>query len=52
MGFLDGWQAMIYHFLHAFWCPLLIDLFYLEMKQQKQTETQAGERVSKTAVAR
>jgi len=32
-GFLDGWQAWIYHFLHALWCPLLIDLFYLELKK-------------------
>jgi hypothetical protein len=31
-GFLDGWRAIIYHFLHALWCPLLIDLFYLEMR--------------------
>ncbi len=52
MGFLDGWQAMLYHFLHAFWCPLLIDLFYLEMKQQKQVDHNAKEQASKTAVAR
>jgi hypothetical protein len=52
MGFLDGWQAMVYHFLHAFWCPLLIDLFYLEMKQQKLSQRPAAEPISKTAVAR
>jgi hypothetical protein len=31
-GFLDGWRAIIYHILHALWYPLLIDLFYLEMR--------------------
>jgi glycosyltransferase involved in cell wall biosynthesis len=31
-GMLDGWTAITYHFLHALWCPLLIDLFYLEMR--------------------
>lgn len=33
-GFLDGWQALVFHFLHAFWCPLLIDLFYLELRDK------------------
>jgi len=32
LGFLDGRQAVIYHFLHALWYPLLVDLFYLEMR--------------------
>jgi hypothetical protein len=31
-GFLDGWRAIIYHVLHGLWYPLLIDLFYLEMR--------------------
>jgi hypothetical protein len=35
-GILDGWRAMVYHFLHALWCHLLIDLFYLEMRAKKR----------------
>ncbi len=46
-GFLDGWQAVVYHFLHAFWCPLLIDLFYLEMKE---TRKQAGKTAASAKV--
>ncbi|RMG89672.1 MAG: glycosyltransferase family 2 protein [Chloroflexi bacterium] len=29
-GFLDGRRAVAYHFLHALWFPMLIDIFYLE----------------------
>ena len=47
LGFLDGWQAVVYHFLHAFWCPLLIDLFYLEMKE---TRKQADKTVASAKV--
>jgi hypothetical protein len=35
-GFLDGKSAFAYHFLHALWYPMLIDLKYLELKQQHQ----------------
>lgn len=31
-GFLDGWQAVAYHFLQALWFPMLIDVLYLERK--------------------
>lgn len=31
LGFLDGRQGLVYHFLQAFWFWLLIDLKYLEM---------------------
>jgi glycosyltransferase involved in cell wall biosynthesis len=30
---LDGWKALIYHFLQAFWYPLLIDIYFLEMSR-------------------
>jgi hypothetical protein len=33
-GFLDGKEAFVYHFLHALWYPLLIDVKYLELKRQ------------------
>ena len=32
-GLLDGTAGFTYHFLHALWYPLLIDLKYLEMKR-------------------
>lgn len=31
-GVLDGRWALVYHFLQAFWYPLLIDLYFLERK--------------------
>lgn len=34
-GFLDGKEAFIYHFLHALWYPMLIDIQYLEIKKMK-----------------
>lgn len=36
-GFLDGKEAFIYHFLHALWYPLLIDVKYLELKKQARS---------------
>jgi glycosyltransferase involved in cell wall biosynthesis len=38
-GFLDGREAIIYHFLHAFWYPMLIDIYFLEMKSRRHMET-------------
>jgi glycosyltransferase involved in cell wall biosynthesis len=35
-GFLDGRAALIYHFLHALWYPLLTDVKYLEMKRAQR----------------
>jgi glycosyltransferase involved in cell wall biosynthesis len=32
LGFLDGMAGFIYHFLHEFWFPLLIDAKLLELK--------------------
>lgn len=32
LGFLDGIAGFIYHFLHEFWFPLLIDAKFLELK--------------------
>jgi len=33
-GLLDGKEAFIYHFLQGLWFPLLIDIKYMEMRQQ------------------
>ena len=38
LGFLDGKQGFIFHFLHGFWFPFLIDVKYLEMKKRKCVE--------------
>jgi hypothetical protein len=35
-GFLDGRQAFTYHFMHALWYRLLIDMKYLELKKERQ----------------
>src|SRR5262249_24800743 len=36
MGFLDGREALISQLLQAFWFPLLIDTYYLEMKRSDE----------------
>jgi len=33
-GFLDGWQAVAFHFLQALWFPMLIDILCLELKRR------------------
>lgn len=38
-GILDGWPAFAFHFLHALWFPMLIDIFYLERKLLKRVAT-------------
>jgi len=35
-GFLDGRDALVYHFLHALWYQLLIDVKYLEMLRESR----------------
>lgn len=35
-GFLDGRAALVYHFLQAWWYPLIIDVRYLELKAAHQ----------------
>lgn len=37
-GFLDGSRAFSYHFLHALWYPMLIDIKYLELKARALVE--------------
>lgn len=34
LGFLDGKEGFIYHFLHSFWFRFLVDIKYEEMRQQ------------------
>ena len=40
-GFLDGKAGFVYHFLHALWYPLLIDVKYLEMKVRQPRDAEA-----------
>lgn len=35
-GFLDGRMAFIFHFFHALWYPMLIDVKYLEEKMRRR----------------
>lgn len=42
-GFLDGTTALTYHFLHALWYPLLIDLYYLEMRPSASRPSEVPE---------
>lgn len=35
-GLLDGWRAVLYHFLQAFWYPLLIDVNFLEEAERSR----------------
>ena len=34
-GFLDGREALAYHFLQGLWFPMLIDIKYLELKRSR-----------------
>lgn len=38
LGFLDGKEGFVYHFLHGLWYRFLIDIKYLEMKHQRQNK--------------
>ena len=38
LGFLDGKEGFVYHFLQGFWFWFLIDLKYLELKKSKCVE--------------
>jgi glycosyltransferase involved in cell wall biosynthesis len=40
-GFLDGKAGFVYHFLHALWYPVLIDVKYLEMKVRQPRDAEA-----------
>lgn len=42
-GALDGWKALLYHFLQAFWYPLLIDIYFLELTHQQAASACEGE---------
>jgi glycosyltransferase involved in cell wall biosynthesis len=43
LGFLDGWQGFIYHFLHGCWYPFLIDVLFLEQRSSKNNKGNASQ---------
>ncbi|HXG60972.1 MAG TPA: glycosyltransferase family 2 protein [Planctomycetota bacterium] len=43
-GFLDGKAAFVYHFLHALWFPLLIDVKYLELRARAEAPPRSPDR--------
>jgi len=45
-GFLDGRAAFVFHFLHALWYPLLIDVKYLELKSIRASASQVHRNLS------
>jgi glycosyltransferase involved in cell wall biosynthesis len=49
-GFLDGREALSYHFLQAFWFQMLVDTKYLELRRRQQggREQPRGSDPSKT----
>jgi hypothetical protein len=32
LGFLNGWQGLVFHFLQGFWFRFLVDFTILELK--------------------
>lgn len=45
-GFLDGRAGFIFHFLHALWYPMLIDVKYLELKSIRASKNRRQGNVS------
>lgn len=42
LGFLDGREGLIYHFLQGLWFPFLIDVHYVERKRKARREGEAS----------
>ncbi len=42
LGFLDGWEGMIFHFLHAFWFRFVIDAKVYELRHAAKQRDRAG----------
>jgi glycosyltransferase involved in cell wall biosynthesis len=40
-GFLDGREALAYHFLQGLWFPMLVDIKYLELKRYRARVSRA-----------
>lgn len=38
LGFLDGWQGFVFHFLQGFWYRLIVDLKMRELMDQERPE--------------
>jgi glycosyltransferase involved in cell wall biosynthesis len=44
-GFMDGREALAYHFLQALWFPMLIDIKFLELKRHRTAGSPKREQV-------
>jgi glycosyltransferase involved in cell wall biosynthesis len=40
-GFLDGREALAYHFLQGLWFPMLVDIKYIELKRRRAASAAA-----------
>jgi glycosyltransferase involved in cell wall biosynthesis len=38
LGFLDGWQGFIYHFLLQFWYPLMVEATVIELRYRQKCQ--------------
>ena len=45
LGILDGKQGFIFHFLHAFWYRLLVDI-QLDQMRENEASPPAGPRIT------
>jgi glycosyltransferase involved in cell wall biosynthesis len=48
LGFLDGKQGLVFHFLHACWFRFLVDVHLDELQQTRRSGAPSGSRVSET----
>ena len=48
LGFLNGWQGFVFHFLRGFWYRLLVDLKILEFKKLMKNKHLTLEQVVKS----
>jgi glycosyltransferase involved in cell wall biosynthesis len=47
LGFLNGWQGLVFHFLQGFWFRLLVDIKILEIRKLMKKNNLSLERVVK-----
>jgi hypothetical protein len=48
LGFLNGWQGFVFHFLQGFWYRLSVDLKILEIKKTMKKKKLTLEQVVKS----
>ena len=48
LGLLNGWQGIVFHFLHGFWFRLLVDFKILELKKIMKRDKLTLEQIVKS----